>query len=42
MDKRKKTTWEKRMLQWKIALVILLPLLFGLFLWLLARLNRFG
>lgn len=42
MDKSKKTRWEKRMRLWKIALIVVLPLLFGLFLWLFARLNRFG
>jgi len=42
MDKSKKTGWEKKMRRWKIVLVILLPLLFGLFLWFIARLNRFA
>jgi hypothetical protein len=42
MDKRIKTGWEKKMRRWKIMLVILLPLLFGLAFWLVARRNPFG
>jgi hypothetical protein len=41
MDKRKKTKWEKRMRLWMIALIILLPLLFGFLLWLISHLNRY-
>ena len=36
MDKRRKTGWEKKMRRWKITLVILLPLLFGVIFWFLA------
>jgi len=39
--KSKKSKWEKRMLLWKIALIVLLPLLFGLAVWLFARFNRY-
>lgn len=41
MDKRIKTRWEKQMLLWKIVLVVLLPLLFGLAVWLFARFDRY-
>jgi hypothetical protein len=39
MDKSKKTRWEKRMRRWQIILIILLPLVFGLCFWLIARLT---
>jgi hypothetical protein len=42
MDKRRKTPWEKKMLRWKIALMILIPLVFGLAFWFLARRNPLG
>jgi len=41
MNKRKKTFWEKQMRRWQIALIILVPLLFGLIFWLIARLNSY-
>ena len=42
MDKSKKTGWEKQMKRWKIALIILLPLLFGLVFWFVAHRNPIG
>jgi hypothetical protein len=37
MDKRHKTRWEKNMLQLQIALLVIVPLLFGLAFFLIAR-----
>ena len=40
MDKSKKTRWEKRIMRWQITLEILIPLLFGVVLWFIAKLMR--
>lgn len=39
--KSKKSKWQKRMLLWKITLVVLLPILFGLAVWLFGRFDRY-
>jgi len=42
MDKSRKTRWERKMKKLIIALIIVLPLLFGLIIWLLAKFSRLG
>jgi len=42
MDKRRKTPWEKKMMRWKITLVVLVPLLFGLAFWFILHRNPLG
>ncbi len=42
MDKSRKTPWERKMRRWKITLLILIPLTFGIGLWVVAHHNPYG
>jgi uncharacterized BrkB/YihY/UPF0761 family membrane protein len=42
VNKKRKTRWERKMRRLQIGLIVVLPVLFGLVLWLAARLLRSG